>query len=479
MTHPALNALLDKLEGSVSVDAESVVTVNDEVRLRKDPIDTLAYAAVLSPDPERGVARWLLWQLGQTLGIYPSSIHDLYVARGRGEVRHDFTVPAMNLRTMTYALAQVVFNAASPLDVGAMLFEIARSEIGYSGQRPAEYVSSVMAAAIKTGYRGPLFIQGDHFQISPSRHAQDPEAEFQAVCDLTEEALQAGFYNIDVDTSTLVDLSHESLDDQQPVNYVECARLTAFIRQHEPKGITVSVGGEIGEVGGKNSTEPELRAFMDGFDRTLAEMGDGNLIGISKISIQTGTSHGGVVLPDGSIAEAKVDFDTLETLSRVARDDFGLAGAVQHGASTLPQEAFNKFAKATACEVHLATNFQNIMYDHDRFPTELLQDIYAYVDAEFSGNRKPDQTDEQFHYRERKRALAKFKPEIWNLPEDIRAAIQASWHDQFTTLFEQLNVANTFDIAEKHTRVVKLDKPLSDYLDVSEAVEEDVTDLAD
>jgi fructose/tagatose bisphosphate aldolase len=479
MTHPALNALLDKLEGSVSVDAKGAVTVHDEAKLRQGPIDTLAFAAALSPDPERAVARWLLWQLGQTLGAYPSSIHELYMARGRGEVRRDFTVPAMNLRAMTYVLSQAVFNAAQERSVGAMIFEIARSEIGYTNQRPAEYVSSVLAAAIKTGYRGPLFVQGDHFQISASRHAQDPDAEFKAVCDLTLEALQAGFYNIDVDTSTLVDLSHESLDDQQRVNYELCARLTGFIREHEPEGVTVSVGGEIGEVGGKNSTEPELRAFMEGYLKTLASLNGGSLEGISKISIQTGTSHGGVVLPDGSIAEAKVDFDTLENLSRVAHDEYGLAGAVQHGASTLPPEAFNKFAQANACEVHLATGFQNMMYDHESFPAELLQDIYAYVDAEFSGNRKPDQTDEQFHYKERKRALGRFKPEIWNLPEDIRTAIQASWQEQFAFLFEQLNVVNTFDMAEKYTPIVKIDRPLSAYLEGAEAVEEDVSDLAD
>jgi len=479
MTHPALNALLDRLEGSVSVGEEGAVTVNDEAKLRQNPIDTLAYAAALSPDPEGAVARWLLWQLGQTLGVYPSSIHELYVARGRGEAPRDFTVPAMNLRAMTYEMSQAVFKAAQQLNAGALLFEIARSEIGYTGQRPAEYVSSILAAAIKTGYRGPLFVQGDHFQISASRYAQDPDAEFKAVCDLTIEALQAGFYNIDIDTSTLVDLDHESLDDQQRQNYELCARLTGFIRQHEPEGITVSVGGEIGEVGGKNSTEPELRAFMDGYVKTLAALNDGGLTGISKISIQTGTSHGGVVLPDGSIAEVKVDFDTLEHLSRVAADDYGLAGAVQHGASTLPPEAFNKFAQATACEVHLATGFQNMMYDHEQFPDALRREMYAYLDAEFGGNRKPDQTDEQFHYKERKRALGKYKPEMWNLPADVRAAIQASWQEQFAFLFEQLNVGNTADLAEKYTPVVKIDKPLGDYLAGAEAVEEDVGDLAD
>ena len=117
-----------------------------------------------------------------------------------------------------------------------------------------------------------------------------------------------------------------------------------------------AAGGEIGEVGTENSTEPELRAYMDGFIRTLPK----GMAGLSKISVQSGTSHGGVVLADGSIAEVALDLDTLERLSKVAREEYGLAGAVQHGASTLPDEAFNSFPKRETSEIHLATNFGNL-----------------------------------------------------------------------------------------------------------------------
>ena len=51
-------------------------------------------------------------------------------------------------------------------------------------------------------------------------------------------------------------------------------------------------------------------------------------------------------------------------LSTVAREKYGLAGAVQHGASTLPDEAFNNFPRTETAEIHLATNFQNMLYDH-------------------------------------------------------------------------------------------------------------------
>jgi fructose/tagatose bisphosphate aldolase len=299
MSLKALESLLAKLEGAVTVSDDGKVSVTDEEKLRGAAVDTMAQEAVFGDSGTPAAARWLLWELGQVLGIYPASIHGLYIARGRGEVPLNFTVPAINLRAMTYDSARSVFRAALPRKVGAMIFEIARSEIGYTDQRPDEYLSVVMAAAIREGYRGPLFIQGDHFQVSAKKFKADPKADVQAVSDLVDESIKAGFYNIDIDTSTLVDLSPPTVDEQQRNNYEVCARLTAFIREREPAGVTISVGGEIGEIGEKNSDETELRAFMDGYYRSLPK----EMTGLSKISIQTGTSHGGVPLPDGTLAQ--------------------------------------------------------------------------------------------------------------------------------------------------------------------------------
>src|SRR5436853_540096 len=227
------------------------------------------------------------------------------------------------------------------------------------------------AAALREGFTGPLFIQGDHVQVNAKKYAVDAETELQAIRTLIEEELHAGFYNIDVDTSTLVELSHPTLDAQQRVNYERAADLTKFIRDREPEGVTVSVGAEIGEVGGKNSDVHELKAFMDGYVRALARLEGGPYTGISKISVQTGTSHGGVVLPDGSIAKVQLDLDALKALSADARSKYGLGGAVQHGASTLPPGAFGSFPKCEAIEIHLATNFQNIVFDHPKLPADL------------------------------------------------------------------------------------------------------------
>jgi fructose/tagatose bisphosphate aldolase len=474
MSSRALETLLDRLAGSVTVGDDGRVSVADEERLRGAAVDTLAKEAVFGDSGQQAAARWLLWELGQALGIYPASIHDLYLARGRGDVPLDFTVPAINLRAMTYDSARAVFRAALPRKVGAMIFEIARSEIGYTDQRPAEYFSVVTAAAIKEGYRGPLFVQGDHFQVNAKKFKTDPESEVKAVSELTEESIKAGFYNIDIDTSTLVDLSPPTVDEQQRNNYEICANLTALIRKREPEGITISVGGEIGEIGEKNSDETELRGFMDGYYRSLPE----GMTGLSKISIQTGTSHGGVPLPDGTLAQVKIDFNVIKELSRVSREAYGMAGAVQHGASTLPDEAFNQFVQNEAAEVHLATGFQNIVYDHEGFPPGLRQRMYEHIKTAHANEQKEGQTEEQFIYKTRKKGLGPFKGELWGLSEDVREAIRTSLEEKFGFLFDQLNVGDTMELSRRYAPYVEIHKGLSDY-GVTVGAAEDAGDLAD
>src|SRR5512136_200636 len=197
--------------------------------------------------------------------------------------------------------------------------------MGYTNQPPVEYTAVILAAAIREGWAGPVFIQGDHFQVNHKNFAQDPEKELDGIRKLILQAVEAGFYNIDIDSSTVVDLSKKDIKKQQKANYESCAKLTNFIRQHQPRGIEISVGGEIGEVGTKNSTVEDLEAFMGGYVKKVRK----GRVGISKISIQTGTSHGGVVLPDGTIAKVKVDFETLGRLSKVAKN-YAMGGAVQH-----------------------------------------------------------------------------------------------------------------------------------------------------
>ncbi len=437
------------LNGTVSIQ-NGKVEIQDESKLRDQVIDDLVYTAVFSENEDvKEEAKSLIRDIANEFGAVSSSIHDLYMAMGRGETR-DFTTPAINIRGMTYDVARQIFKIANKHDVGAFIFEIAKSEIGYTFQRPSEYASVVLAAAVKEGYKGPVFIQGDHFQFNAKKYNEDPEKELQAIQELTKEAIEAGFYNIDIDPSTLVDYSKPTVKEQQYHNYINTAKMTKFIREIEPEGITVSVGAEIGHIGGKNSTVEEFEAFMEGYLENIPE----GMSGISKMSVQTGTEHGGIPLPSGEVAEVKLDFDVLREIGKVAREKYGLGGTVQHGASTLPDELFDKFPKSNCCEIHLATGFQNIMYEN--IPEDFKNKIYEYLKENFKNEWKEGWTEEQFIYKTRKKGFGPFKYEWWTLEDSVKNKVLQALYNKFEFLFDKLAVFGTKEYTDKYIKLVKV-----------------------
>jgi fructose/tagatose bisphosphate aldolase len=456
----SVDELLEDLRGILHVDGERVV-VEDEAALRDRGIRTLAWTATFAGEDadQTAAARWIVWEAAQALGARSASIEELYRARGRGEV-HGFTVPAINIRAQTFVMARTIFETASAHDVGAVILELARSEQTYTYQRPAEYATSVLAGAIAAGWRGPVFVQGDHYQFNAKKYAADPEAMTEEIRRACRLAVEAGYRNIDIDSSTLVDLSKPSVDEQQRTNYTQTADMTALIRSLQTDGVTISVGGEIGEVGKENSTIEELRAYLAGYQSELDRKAPGKP-GISKVSVQTGTSHGGVVLPDGTVATVAVDFSVHERLGAVAREH-GLAGTVQHGASTLPDEAFHKFPAVETAEIHLATGFQNLLFDHRAFPAELREQMDHWCVTEASDERKPDQTDQQFVYTTRKKTIGPFKRQLWELP--TKDEILADQAKKMAFLFEQLKVVGSRAMVDRYVRPVEVHRPLPDAL---------------
>jgi len=417
-------------------------------------MDGLVYEAVFSEGDKKNAFLVLIKEIAKAAGALPSSIQHLYEEMGRAYP--GFTVPAMNIRGLTYDSAKVVFRKVLEMNVGAFIFEIARSEIGYTKQRPLEYAAVVLAAAVKEGYRGPVFIQGDHFQLVRKNYLADPKAETDYVRGLIKEAIEAEFYNIDIDSSTLVDLDKETIKEQQRPNFEKTAELATVIREIQPAGIEISIGGEIGEIGKKNSTPDELRAYLNGFRETFkADKG------LSKLSVQTGTSHGGVVLPDGTLAKVKIDFDTLRILSDLARKEYRLSGCVQHGASTLPEDAFHMFPETGTSEVHLATGFQNIIYDSKALPQEFRKEVYDFIKQEHAKERKEGQTEEQFIYSTRKKGFGPLKKKWWDMPSSIKEPIMKELEAKFGLLFEKLKVTNSTDVVKRTVKPVKVKKEIN------------------
>jgi len=450
----SIENLKNSCSNAISIENNSCTIVDAHI-LRNDVIDRLVWNSTFNKNSGiKSIARWIIWEASQELKCRSSSIHDLYMARVENNWK-DMTVPAINVRFMSYDFARTIFKMLKKHDASTCLFEIAKSEMQYTDQKPAEYVSCILGAAIREGWTYPVFIQGDHFQTNAKKFNADPNAEITVLKNLITESIAAGFYNIDIDTSTLVDMSKNGVDEQQRLNYEIASVLTEHIRNCEPKGITVSIGGEIGEVGGHNSTPEELTSFINGYNKSIKN----GMTGISKISIQTGTSHGGIPLPDGSIAKVAIDFDVIDELGEMARREFGIGGVVQHGASTLPDSAFDNFPKHQAIEVHLATGFQNTVMDSTAFPSQLKDEMYKWLDTNCQADKKDGMTQEQFYYKARKRAIGQFKREMWSFTDNTKSALMGDIAQKLDMLFTKLGISGKKDIVDKFITSTAVNKP--------------------
>jgi len=413
----------------------------------------------------------LIWEIAISLGIYPASIDALYRKISTNSLRN-FTVPAMNMRAIAFQSARGVFRAMKELDTGAAIFELSRGEIGFTGQRPHEYVINILCAAVAEGHVGPVFIQGDHFQVSATRYAEDPEAEIKAVEALILEAVSAGFYNIDIDTSTLVDLSYDDVDAQQKPNYTLGAHFANLVRKIEPEGVTISLGGEIGEVGEENSTIEEVNAYLNGFGGLTPP----NQKGMTNLSIQSGTRHGGNVLPDGSFGDMPIIFSLIQELSNTCRISHGLAGCVQHGASMLTLDKIAQLPDAGCIEVHLAAAFLNAVYDS--LPTDLVKEADDWAKENFADEWISDWSEAQFLHHARRYPIRPFKAAWWNATKCHKAVEEAVYRAAMSYL-KALRVEDTRElIAEVTThKPVRWGPPVLNA-DAKEADESSIRDLA-
>ncbi|MFH1857905.1 MAG: hypothetical protein ABH845_03250, partial [Candidatus Omnitrophota bacterium] len=160
----SVNGLLASVSGVLEVTPTEVRVLNEET-LRTKTIFDLKREASLNPNNDVKVAaQRIIREAGISLGIKEASLHYFYMARHEGKW-DNFTSPSYNVRTNAFQTMRQIYRAMNEDDAKAFGIELARSERRYTGQLFPEYTAMAYAAAIAEGYRGPLFVQGDHFQV--------------------------------------------------------------------------------------------------------------------------------------------------------------------------------------------------------------------------------------------------------------------------------------------------------------------------
>ena len=307
----------------------------------------------------------------------------------------------------------------------------------------------MLAAALREGFRGPVFIQGDHFQVNAKKFAADPATEVDAVKALAREAIAAGFYNIDIDTSTLVDISQA--DARRAAAAELRSRASTFsapCASSSPRASRSPSAARSARSGTQNSTVEELRAYMDGFNRTPAG------------------GHGGAVEDQRAVghvarrrrARRRLD-RRREARSRHARDDCrrwratstDLPARCSTARRRCRTRAFNNFPKRETAEIHLATNFQNMLFDH--MPADAARDDLRVAGGEREGRAEGDRLRRAvLSTRRARRRSARSSGSCGICRTTRRRRWRAAYDEKFAFLFDQLAIGNTAAIVARFVK---------------------------
>src|SRR5262249_7497852 len=159
--------------------------------------------------------------------------------------------------------------------------------------------------------------------------------------------------------------------------------------------------------------------------------------------------------------EVKLDFGALSAIGEVARRKYGMSGAVQHGASTLPEDLFHKFPACATSEIHLATRVQNLMFDHPAWPHALREKQLTWCKENCKDEAKAGETEEQFLYKTRKKTYGPFKKDMWDLGPEVKGPLFQDLENKFEFLMKQLKVGGTRQVVDRFVKPVAVLPPLA------------------
>ncbi len=410
---------------------DNCVNIIDAHRLRTERIDHLIYNAVFHESERlRYFLYWLIRRAAAGLSIYPSSIHGLYAAAARGQVRR-FTAPAVCIRAMPYDAARACFRAAKETGCGAVLLDLSRNLAEGPALSPAEYTSCMVAGAIREGYEGPVFLQANYLHERRVADETGHGHELDRLQDLAEEALNAGMFNLELDTADLEDLSLPELAEQERASYEDTARLAGFVRTTEPAGVDTNLSVKMNSHGDVVHLAQRFRAFMEGFATELTDRA-GHVAGIGKLSLPVRSTD---------------DLRMVHDLAEVARREYAVATGVNFDGTPFIEDLLEKLPQFPIVEAHFGNRYEDFILHHTAFPSQLRDAIDGWIDQTYGEMRGREQDHANFHLQMRAPALESFKRQLWDLPPENKDSIMKDLQDTLIADFKRLSAEDTIHLA--------------------------------
>ena len=94
----------------------------------------------------------------------------------------------------------------------------------------------------------------------------------------------------------------------------------------------------------------------------------------------------------------------------------------------------------------------------------IKKEIYTHLRKKFVGEKKSDQTNEQFIYKTRKKGFGEFKSKFWGLSKEIREGIGKELETKMDFLFNKLAVQNTKESVNKTVELVPIQPKLENEI---------------
>jgi len=339
-------------------------------------------------------------------------------------------VMAANIR-ITHS-ARGVMMAAKELDA-AVMFEIARSEIGYTAQNPKQFMDMITKTAEELEFNQPYAVHGDHITIKENT----PEAVASAE-QLIKDEIAAGFTSYAIDASHNFNMDGKTVAEQLADNIEITTKLAGLIPLDA--GLEVEVG-EVGrtdpKTGKKALTSVEeattfIKAVTDaGFKPNL-------------LATNNGSIHGNIFDKDGNIVEqVGIDIGRTKAIAK-AIAPYGVYVA-QHGITGTPLNLMHLLIEAGVFKGNVGTNWQNIALE--AMPKDLVAKMEEWTlaskHAEKTKAKKPGISQKELIAKNIKHSIKEFKTEIDGLPAEAVEKIDAATYQSAIDFFKAFKAEGT------------------------------------
>ena len=99
-----------------------------------------------------------------------------------------------------------------------------------------------------------------------------------------------------------------------------------------------------------------------------------------------------------------------------------------------------------------------MIYDSPSMPNGFREEVYQFLKKEFAGERKEGETEEQFIYSTRKKALGPLKRKFGDLPSEVKQPIMKELEERFALLFEKLKVVGTKKFVQEKVKPLRVER---------------------